>query len=191
MKAWMGMAAVVVGASLAAWPARAVDGSGGRRGHGPHGPGPERVTEFLGLTDEQKASWDQMREEFHAALEPLVEQQRASADKLRQALEAEQPDPLAVGKLVVSMHQQRKQTETQHEALQQRLRATLTPEQQVKFDAAQALSPHPGLGDFGLGRGFGPRMFAPGHPRGPRGEGWGGGAAPLGRRGSRPQRPGF
>lgn len=187
MKIWKRVALVVMGLGLAAQPVRGAEGAGdagGRRARGPH---PERMAELLGLTDEQRASWEQLREEFHAALEPLVEQQRAAADKLHQALASEQPDALSVGKLVIALHQQRKQTEQQHEALQQRLRATLSPEQQAKFDVAQALRPR-GHGERGFGPGgpgFGPAMFGPGHSRGPRGGGQGPG------RGARPQGPGF
>jgi Spy/CpxP family protein refolding chaperone len=190
MKIWKSVALVLMGLGRATQPARAAESGSdvsGRRERGPHGMGPERMVELLGLTDEQRASWQQMREEFHAALEPLFEQQRAAAEKLQQALASEQPDALTVGKLVIALHQQRRQTEQQHEALQQRLRATLSPEQQVKFDVAQALRPH-GRADRGFGPGgpgFGPGTFGPGHPRGPRGDQQRPG------RGSRPQGPGF
>ncbi len=190
MQSMKSVAIVALGVGLLALPARAADGAE-RRGpggpRGPHGMGPDRVAEFLDLSDEQKASWEQMRDEFHASVEPLFEQQRASAEKLRQALEVAQPDALAVGKLVVSMHQQRKQTEALHEALQQRLRGTLTPDQQVKFDAAQALRPQHGPGGPG-GMGFGPGFGMFGRPEGPRGM-----SDPAGRRGRGPraQGPGF
>jgi Spy/CpxP family protein refolding chaperone len=166
-----GMVTVLAIAGLAVLPALAAARGAG---HGPHGDGPERMAEFLGLSDEQKATWTQAHEEFRTALEPAMEAQREAADKLHKLLEADQPEALAVGKLVVAMHQQRKQLDQQHEALKQRLRATLTQEQQVKFDAAHALHGGRGAG-HGPGHGFGPglgrgRFFpGPGGPQGPRG----------------------
>jgi Spy/CpxP family protein refolding chaperone len=173
MKAfWGGVVTIgalaLLGAATTALPAEA----GGRRAmRGAHGAGGgERMATFLGLTDEQKATWEQMHKEFRESTRATFEQQRPNMEKLRAALDAEQPDAAAVGRLVIGMHQQRKQTEQQHETFQQRLRATLMPEQQVKFDAAQALRPR----HRGLGRGFGPGVFGPhgpGAPDAPEGEG--------------------
>jgi len=187
MKAfWGGVAAIsavaLLGAATAALPA---DAAGRRAMRGPHGPGSDRLATFLGLTDEQKATWEQMHQEFRESMRATFEQQRPNVEKLRAALDADQPDAAAVGRMVLAMHQQRKQMEKQHEAFQQRLRATLTPEQQVKFDAFQALRPArkgPGHGGFGLG------MLAPhgpGAPDGPEDEGPDGDFAP---RGPRPER---
>lgn len=187
MKAfWSGVVTIsalaLLGAATAALPA---DAAGRRAARGPHGPGGDRLATFLGLSDEQKANWEQMHQEFRESMRATFEQQRPNRDKLRAALDADQPDPAAVGSLVVSMHQQRKQMEKQHEAFQQRLRASLTPEQQVKFDAFQALRPErrgPGRGGFGPGM-FG--LHGPGAPDGPEGEGPDGDFAPRGPRSER------
>ncbi len=149
-----GAAAVL--AAGAAWAA-------GAGGPGRHGHGPGCAAEVLGLSAEQKATWQQLHEELRAALEPAHEQRQEDARKLHEALDAEQPDPAQIGRLMIAMHRQHKQAEQQHEALRARVRATLTPEQQVKFDAMRELCPHGGHGP----QGFGPGFFMPG-PRGPR-----------------------
>lgn len=180
-------AVVLLGAATVALPATPATESGRRGPRGPHGPGGNRLATFLSLTDEQKATWEQMHQEFRESMRATFEQQRPNLEKLRAALDAEQPDAASVGRLVLSMHQQRKQMEKQHEAFQQRLRATLTPEQQLKFDAFQALRPArggPGHGGFGPGM-FGPH--GPGGPEGPDGEGPDG-DAPFAPRGPRPER---
>lgn len=154
-------AVTLLGAAAAALPAqgtarRAMRGPDAARG--PHERGGDRMAGFLGLTEEQKAAWAQLHEEFRESMRATHEEQRPNMDKLRQALDAAQPDPATVGRLVIAMHQHRRQMEQRHEAFQQRLRALLTPEQQLKFDAAQALRPR----SHGPGHGpFGPGMFGP------------------------------
>lgn len=189
MKAgWKGVVTVATAAllGLAALPAPAAEGAQGRRlMRGPHGPGGDRMADFVGLTEEQKAQWDQMRQEFHESMRATFEQQRANGEKLREALDADQPDPAAVGRMLISMHQQRKQFERQHEALEQRLRGALTPEQQTKFDAFQAARPKGPMGRHGFGPMFVP---GPGGPEGPEDED--GAPPPFTRRLLRPQGPG-
>ena len=186
MKTWKTVALGVMSVGLALQPMVAA-ARAGRPEHARHFDG-GRVAEFLGLSDEQRASWTQLHEEFRAALKPGFEQQRETARKLHEALQSEAPDAQEVGKLAIALSRHHKQVEKQHEALQQRLRALLTPEQQAKFDAAHALRPRRGFG-HGAGHGFGPfGGFGPHLPPPPDGEGDGPGFVP---RGERPQDPGF
>lgn len=165
---WSGVVAVgavaLLGAATAALPAGGGPGGRGER-RGPHGRGDERLAAALGLTDDQKATWQQMHQEFRESMRATFEQQRPNMEKLRAAVEAEQADPAAVGRLVLSMHQHRKEMQKRHEAFEQRLRGILTPEQQIKFDALQALRPRRGPGRGG----FGPGPHGPGGPDGPDG----------------------
>lgn len=61
----------------------------------------EVVIQFLELTPEQVTAWDALLETRKAAVEPLREQLRAVEEDLAELLEGENPDPAAVGTLVL------------------------------------------------------------------------------------------
>jgi Spy/CpxP family protein refolding chaperone len=116
--------------------------------------------DFLGLTDRQRAAFEEIRERERPQMEALHEEARAAREELRQALEAASPDPMRVGELAIEEHRLREALRTLREEADKELRAVLTPEQQVKFDAMRALrhargpmGPPPGMG--------GPRRLGP------------------------------
>jgi Spy/CpxP family protein refolding chaperone len=134
---------------------------------GPQGPGRQgrgeerlqRMTEFLGLTEEQQAAWKSLQEQQKAEMQPLMEEGRELHERLRAATEAENPDPAAVGAATLALKQHREKAKAAHEAFTQKLTGTLTPEQKTKFEAFQAS--HRGYGKHGAKGRRGPR---PGRP---------------------------
>lgn len=153
-------ATVLLSAAVAgAQPAPGQGGWGGRPG-GPGGPGGMmgRAARVLQLTDEQKAAFRKTMEQQRPQMQALHQQMSENRTKLKELLDGGNPDPAAVGKLVIQEHQLREQGKAQREQAQQALRALLTPEQQAKFDVLEQMKPGPG--DMG--------------PGGPGGRHWGG-----------------
>jgi Spy/CpxP family protein refolding chaperone len=96
------------------------------------------IAKYLALTPEQTAAWQQIGQDEATAIKPLVTNVRDLEAQLKTALQATTPDPLATGKLVVSIHSVRQQIRTANEAAKAKRTAVLTTEQKVKFDAFQA-----------------------------------------------------
>jgi Spy/CpxP family protein refolding chaperone len=132
-----GVAASTVLVGLAA-SAQGPERAGRQRG--PGGPGSvDGVASYLGLTDEQKAQLAEHREKARPQAQALFTKMRENREKMRQALEAQAPDPAAVGTLAIEGHQLRLQMKAQRDVSEKELRSMLTPEQQTKLDALQAL----------------------------------------------------
>jgi Spy/CpxP family protein refolding chaperone len=124
------------------------------------------VASYLGLTDEQKAQLADEREQARPQMQALFEKMRANREKMRAALAAPAPDPATVGAIAIEAHQLQQQMKAQREAGEKALRAMLTPEQQTRLDALQALR-RGGPGRMGrMGR-MGPRPFGPPPDDGP------------------------
>jgi Spy/CpxP family protein refolding chaperone len=132
------LAAVVAGAQPAAR-------KGERRPREFEGP-----AKHLGLSEQQKEAFRQVHEKQRPQMEALHVKMRENREQLRKALEAASPDPVAVGELAIEGHRLRKQGRALGEETDKKLRALLTPEQQVKFDAMNELR-----------RGMGPRGDGP------------------------------
>ena len=101
-------------------------------GPGFHGP---RFAEELGLTAEQKAQMDALRQKNEATLKPLAEAARTAHETFRKALESENPDAAAVGQAALAMHTAEKALRAAHEATFEQMKAILTDEQRAKLEA--------------------------------------------------------
>ena len=121
---------------------------------GPEGAGPrlgraEGMARTLGLSEVQREQVRTLMEGRRAEHEALREQVEANSEELRKALEGASPDPTAVGELAIEGHRLRVQGRALRQAQDKAVRAILTPEQQVRFDAIQALRDEGGPGGFG------------------------------------------
>lgn len=117
-------------------PMRHGGGSGGP-GLGPGGPGGppiEMIAERLGLSDEQKAQWTAIHDTARATGEPLMKAAGVAKEAFDKALQADNPDPAAVGQAAIAMKNARSQVEAHHKATMEAAKAILTPEQAAKFD---------------------------------------------------------
>jgi Spy/CpxP family protein refolding chaperone len=126
----------VLGSALAA-QTRGARGALPGRGHPDAANGGISVgcLEALSLTDTQKASLDQLRQNLPAAVAPLVEQRRSYRDQIDTALESASPDPTAIGRLVIADHGVGEQIRAFHDQFQTAFQALLTPEQLANYTA--------------------------------------------------------
>src|SRR5262245_29060588 len=122
---------------------------GGRGPGGPAGPGGDGppLDRILDMTPEQKTAWDVLRKERREAMRPLWEEQRSLDDQLRDALEAPNPDPAAVGQRAIALHAARKKMKAQADRFHQRLVDLLDAQQKEKlamFEQMRERGPAPG-----------------------------------------------
>jgi len=121
------------------------------------GPGPMGgvLIDFLGLTEDQQAQWQSLHEATRATIEPLIEQQRTIREQIHTALESGSADATAIGELMIQEYGIGEQIRATHESLQTSLKALLTADQQVKFEAFLAAQKLLGRGPGGPGPGPG------------------------------------
>jgi Spy/CpxP family protein refolding chaperone len=111
------------------------------RGANPRGRGAaraERMAEYLGLNEEQRATWKSLHEQHATEMQPLRQEGRELYQKLRATTEAPNPDPAAVGAATLALKQHREKMRAAEKAFEGQLTALLTPEQKTKFDAFRA-----------------------------------------------------
>jgi Spy/CpxP family protein refolding chaperone len=95
--------------------------------------------EQLGLTDPQKQAAAQLRQELMTAVQPLIEQRRALHEQIEAALEAANPDPTAIGQLVIAAHRTgANQIRSLHDTFETRFTALLTPEQVATYQSLRS-----------------------------------------------------
>jgi Spy/CpxP family protein refolding chaperone len=131
-------AATILSAGALVAFARASDADG----DGPRGARHGRLVEYLGLSEEQQATWMSLREQHRTEMEPLRREGRELHARLRAAMKAESPDPAAVGAAVLALKQHREKTEDARAAFRTRLAGVLNDEQKAKFEALT--DHHPG-----------------------------------------------
>jgi Spy/CpxP family protein refolding chaperone len=96
------------------------------------------LADFVGLTPEQRERFEALRVEHRKETAPLRSEGRERHEKLRSALEATNPDPMAVGTAMIAVRQHGEKIKASADAFRSRLKAELTPEQQEKLDAFEA-----------------------------------------------------
>lgn len=129
------LASVVVLAGALCVAAQPSDRPMGRHG-GPGGPG---LARYLGLTPDQEEQLKTLREGQKPQLEALGNELRENHRQLQEALDVTNPDPAAVGAIAIQGHALQLQMRKLRDEHDKAVRALLTKEQQVKFDALQAL----------------------------------------------------
>jgi Spy/CpxP family protein refolding chaperone len=97
-----------------------------------------RLAEYLGLTEEQQATWKSLREQHRAEMEPLRQEGQDLRAHLQTALKADNPDPATVGSAFLALKAHRAKAEAARAAFRTRLAGVLNDEQKAKFDALAA-----------------------------------------------------
>jgi Spy/CpxP family protein refolding chaperone len=128
----VGVAALALSMAAAAQPQE-------RPMHGPQGRGGPGGARYLDLTADQKTQIQELRQSQRPQMQALAQKLRETQKRLREALDAASPDPAAIGAIALEGHELQKQMRKLHEDADAAVRALLTPEQQVKFDALQSL----------------------------------------------------
>ncbi len=109
----------------------------------PPGPPPiERIAAALGLSDEQKATWEAAGQTFRTTTAPLWEQSRALHTEIEGLLSQGNPDPAAVGQKMIALHALREQIRAARETMDSTVASVLTADQKSKFEALRAARPH-------------------------------------------------
>ena len=98
-------------------------------------PAPAIVAGFLGFTDAQGARFGQLLGALQASVGPLQQQMMVQQKALESALIADQPDPAAVGKLVLQIRALQKQVGQAFQSYHESFLAMLTQDQMEKTQA--------------------------------------------------------
>jgi Spy/CpxP family protein refolding chaperone len=99
---------------------------------------------FLNLSDPQIQGFVQLQQQKAQALTPLVQQSTQIQQKLQQILAAPNPDPAAVGQLIIAMSTLGQQFQQIAGSFQQQAANSLQPDQKTKLLPLQlALELHP------------------------------------------------
>lgn len=143
---------VVCALLLAAVAMAQPGGMHGRRGFGGH-MDPDRLADYLSLTEAQKPQVQQLREKTKLAMEPLFQEHRQLAEAVRTALESK-ADAATVGTAVIAAHEHGEKIRALREQHETELEAILTPEQLERWQALKEtrrrMPPSvPGLGPDG------------------------------------------
>jgi Spy/CpxP family protein refolding chaperone len=109
----------------------------------------------IGLSDEQLAQVQQLREDFEATVDPLFEQGHALRESLRTELESDAPSVETVGNLVISGHDVRNQIRATRQNFKESFEVILTPEQLEKLKGSRERRHRRGFGGRGFRRGPG------------------------------------
>lgn len=107
----------------------------------------EVLTDYLELSESQRAELEAIVEEQRELREADREGLRGEAERLRELLDGESPDAAEVGRLVLDLHRAKESLMAQRAAERERIEALLTPDQLERFEALEAARqmrpPHP------------------------------------------------
>jgi Spy/CpxP family protein refolding chaperone len=126
-----GMALAVAGA-LAAGAAQAQEGMGPGRGHGRLGK-IHRALAALDLNETQRTQIRGFFQEARPTFKSLREKMRVDHEALRDAVDADRPNPATVGNAFLKVHADRKAMKTEREALRTKVESVLTDEQKIEL----------------------------------------------------------
>lgn len=138
------------------------------------------LAEYLGLSDDQVTRLRNINRDAMKQAQPSRDQMREKARALRQAMDAANPDPAAVGRATIEMQQLRKTERESMNQVRQESLNVLTTEQRTKLAALEnARKLQPAIGeammlhllappDGAEGPGFGFAPFGRGRPGPPR-----------------------
>jgi Spy/CpxP family protein refolding chaperone len=93
------------------------------------------LAQYLGLTADQRAAWDNARTEFGANNEALFQKEHTLMQQVEAALKNKSSDACGLGNSMIAAQAVRDQLRTAREALIQKQVSVLTPEQKTKYDA--------------------------------------------------------
>lgn len=113
----------------------------------------DRLADYLELSEAQRAEGEALRDRVFADARERIERAEAGFETIREMAAAEDPDPTAIGELVLRMHRDREAMREAHDAWRAELVALLTPEQVERFEAWEAARP---WGDHRFGPHRGP-----------------------------------
>ena len=105
---------------------------------------PDRALKRLGLTEEQMAEVEKLRESHKAAMSSLREKGAGIRTQLREQLEMEESSPAKVGELVIEGRDVRQQIRKAQESARESFSALLTPHQLKQIEKFRDRRGRPG-----------------------------------------------
>jgi len=126
---------------------------GGPGGGGPGGPGMACLMDYLELTDDQIAAWDDIQAEIHGTVEGKMSDLMAIREQIRSELDGDSPDATTLGELLIASHQLEQELRSVRETGHDELAGLLTDAQREKFDIITGFQ-ETCHGGFGGGMGF-------------------------------------
>jgi Spy/CpxP family protein refolding chaperone len=93
-----------------------------------------KLKTYLGLSDSQASDIGALVKKHQEAAFPLRQNQRASNQELKNALDTPEPNPNTVGQLVIARNGLNKQLRALNVKLRSDIAALLTPDQKQKFE---------------------------------------------------------
>jgi len=140
------LALTLVGPALAQPP-----GPGGHGNFAAHME--KRLTHILNLTAAQQTTLDQLASDLTATTKPLHQQQRDNFKQVEALLAGANPDPAAVGQLVIAGNALRGQFKAARDTFDSKFEAILTAEQKAAYEAVKKTMGGHGRGRHGKGGG--------------------------------------
>ena len=147
MRRLIGLTVVTAAFGAAPLPAQP---PGEARGWGPGGGRDQAIVEYLDLSTEQQQEWKALHEQHWEKMKALFEEGRALRQKVRAALEGNEPDAV-VGAAAKAAHAHRQRMRSEREAFETQLKSLLDADQQQKFEAFKAARRGRGQGWPGRG----------------------------------------
>jgi len=114
------------------------------QGPPPGGAPPHRMAAALGLTDQQKAVWQQAFSTMRATAEPLHAQAQAIRGEIEALFAQGNPDPALLGQKMIALHAVQTQLRQARAAMESATTSVLSDEQKLKLDALKAMRPRHG-----------------------------------------------
>jgi Spy/CpxP family protein refolding chaperone len=119
---------------------------GGPRGHhmgmaggpGMHGPSTAALTKYLGLTDSQQASVEQLHQKLGDTVKPLFDELRQKHQAIKDGLD-KNAGAAALGQLLIDSHKIQLKVKAAHDSFDKELTGLLTSEQAAKYSSFQEL----------------------------------------------------
>jgi Spy/CpxP family protein refolding chaperone len=134
------LCAVVLLAAAVVWAQ-----PGGHWGHmgmaggpGMHGQSTAALTQYLGLTDSQQASVQQLHQKLSDTVKPLFAELRQKHQAIKDGLD-KNASAAALGQLLIDSHKIQLQVKAAHDSFDKELTGLLTSEQAAKYGSLQEL----------------------------------------------------
>ena len=101
---------------------------------------PAVVAQILGLSQDQLMQWITILQARNTTLQPLAEKAQTAQQVVDQALSASNPDPLAIGQAIVTLHALQMQIATINSQSAAQFEKLLTPDQLQRLNDIRGAS---------------------------------------------------
>jgi Spy/CpxP family protein refolding chaperone len=97
-----------------------------------------KLAQALQLTAAQQSAWENARQDFRVAVQPLLQQREQLARQVETAIADKSSDACTIGNLVINEFGLNAQIRSVRQTMIEKFSAVLTPDQKSKFDALES-----------------------------------------------------